>query len=77
MGRPPKPVGTALGAAIRARRSGRQVDAAAELGVSRSTLAEAERGTHAPSLATARALARWLGWSLEDVLDAAERPADG
>lgn len=33
------------------------------------------RGTHRPSADTARALARWLGWTVEQVLEAADQPA--
>ena len=36
-----------------------------------------ERGTHAPSDDTARALARWLGWTAEQVFEAAETPVAG
>lgn len=32
--------------------------------------------THAPSADTARALARWLGWTVEQVFEAAETPAE-
>lgn len=50
-------------------------DAAAILGVSKGTCYKPERGTHGPSTDTARALARWLGWTVEHVLDAAGQPA--
>jgi DNA-binding XRE family transcriptional regulator len=62
-----------LGRAVRARRGERgQVEAGAEAGLPHSTLSRIERGTHRPSVETARALAVWLGWTLEQVLDAAE-----
>lgn len=41
----------------------------------RSTIASIERGSHRPSLDTARTLARWLGLSVEQVVDAADTPA--
>lgn len=75
-GRPPSPPATALGAAVRARRGDiGQVAAAEEIGIPRGTLADVERGAHMPSVATARKLARWLGWSVGQVFDAAEEPA--
>ena len=40
-----------------------------------TTLSRLERGTHSPSAATALALARWLGWSVEEVLVAAATSA--
>ena len=63
---------------MRARRASTSLEAlAAELGVSQPTLSRVERGTHRPSADTARALARWLGWTTDQVLDAAEQPAGG
>ncbi|MBK9649584.1 MAG: helix-turn-helix transcriptional regulator [Deltaproteobacteria bacterium] len=53
----------------------RQQDAADELGVSGGTLSRLERGTHLPSADTALKLARWLGWSMERVMEAAKAPA--
>lgn len=50
-------------------------DIAADLGVSNVTLSRIERGTYEPSLTTAIALAKWLGLSVEQVLDAARSPA--
>lgn len=67
---------TALGVALRDRRGpAGQVATAAAIGIPHTTLSRIERGAHAPSAATARKLARWLGWSVERVLDAAEEPA--
>lgn len=61
---------------MRQRRAGRDgEDAASELGIDRGTLYRLERGTHAPSTTTALALAKWLGWSVEQVLEAAGEPA--
>lgn len=74
--RPPPEPATALGAAIqRQRGAARQEDAAADLELTGTTLSRLERGTHRPSADTARALARWLGWTMEQVLDAADQPA--
>lgn len=73
---PPSPCKDALGYAIREHRgklSQREIEPAT--GIPAATLSRLERGTHAPSVATARALARWLGWTVEQVLDAAEQPA--
>lgn len=78
MPRPPHPPITMLGVALRDRRGERrQEDVVSECGVPRPTLARIERGTHAPSLETARALATWLGWSIEQVIAAAETPVAG
>jgi len=67
---------TALGLALRDQRSGAaQVEVAAQIGIPPATLSRIERGTHKPSVETARALARWLGWTTDQVLDAAETPA--
>ncbi len=71
---PPTPT-TALGAAIQARREGRSsIAAGQELGVTHSTLLRIERGTVRPSADTARSLAAWLGWTMEQVFDAADTP---
>lgn len=76
MGRRSRPVGTQLGKAVRDKRAGRRlVDVAPLIGVSHTTLSTTELGTYTPSIQTARALAAWLGWSMEEVLDAAEHPA--
>jgi DNA-binding XRE family transcriptional regulator len=71
----PKP-SSALATAIQAKRADlRQQDAADVLGVSGGTLSRLERGTHQPSTDTALKLARWLGWSMEQVIEAANAPA--
>jgi DNA-binding XRE family transcriptional regulator len=73
--RPVAPV-TFLGAHVRTQRAGRTQEAvAAEVGLPRATLSSIERGAFRPSYDTARALARWLGWTVEQVMDAADRPA--
>lgn len=46
------------------------------IGIPETTLSRVERGAGRPSYETARALAAWLGWSLERVLEAAESPAE-
>ncbi len=75
MPRPRSGEPTRLGQAIRAQRGEVSLEAiAAELDVSHTTLSRLERGTHRPSAATARTLARRLGWTVEQVLDAAEQP---
>ena len=47
----------------------------AALGVSGPTLSRIERGTHAPSVAMA--LAKWLGWPVEKVIEAAAARVEG
>ncbi|MCA9794002.1 MAG: helix-turn-helix transcriptional regulator [Candidatus Eremiobacteraeota bacterium] len=70
------PPPTRLAQAIRRCREGRpQRDVAPDIGINRSTLARIERGTHQPSAATALKLAPWLGWTVEQVLRAAQEPA--
>jgi DNA-binding XRE family transcriptional regulator len=62
-----------LGVAIRERRGNQgQVAAGIEAGVAHTTLSRLERGTHRPSADTARKLANWLGWTVEEVLVAAD-----
>ena len=48
---------------------------ALELGIDRGTYYRLERGDHQPSYATARALAAWLGWTTDQVMEAAEKTA--
>lgn len=75
---PSKPVTTALGVAIRDQRAGRSQRGIADaVGVPAATLSRLERGTHRPSADTARKLATWLGWTVEQVLDAADQPVAG
>lgn len=67
---------TALGAHLVQVRAARSLEVvAAEVGVAFITLSRLERGTHAPSLATALKLAKWLGWTVEQVVEAAGRAA--
>ena len=76
MPRLPATPSTRLGQAMQARRgetTGDQV--AAELGITSATYYRTEAGRTVPTTATARALAPWLGWTLEAVLDAAEATA--
>ncbi len=76
MGRRPSPPKTALGAAMRARRGDATGLAAAEVvGLGEDHWYRLERGQHRPNTDTARKLAAWLGWTVEQVLDAAEAPA--
>lgn len=75
MARPQHPATTRLGLAVREHRSGRgQVATADEAGVHHTTLSHLERGTHHPTADTARKLAAWLGWTVEQVLVAADAP---
>lgn len=58
---------------VRSRRGAiRQVDLAAQLGLSQRALSRVEQGA-VPQAATAQKLARWLGMSTSAVLDAATR----
>ena len=47
---------------------------AAEMGLTYHAISGLERGRSGPSGATALKLARWLGWTVEDVLIAATKP---
>lgn len=60
------------------RRRGKtsQRQTAEEVGLPFATLSRIERGTHLPSVQTAMALARWLGWSVEQVMEAAGTPVE-
>jgi transcriptional regulator with XRE-family HTH domain len=72
MPRPSAPPRTRLGAEIRARRGAcDQEQQAAVLCLSRPTLSRLERGTTRPTYDTALKLTQWLGWSIEQVMDAA------
>lgn len=76
MPRPRSALSTALGATLVAKRGGASLEAVAvEVGVPYTTLSRVERGTHAPSIATALKLAKWLGWTVEQVVEAAAQPA--
>lgn len=77
VGRKPLPPATALSVALQNRRgTSTQREAAKVMGVHHATLARIERGTHRPSADTAVALAKWLGWSVEAVLEAAKTPVE-
>lgn len=76
MARPDPLPSTALGVAIQAKRAGMtQESAALALGLSGVTLSRLERGAHRPTADTAVVLAKWLGWSVEQVIEAAKEPA--
>ena len=51
-------------------------DIAKALGITDVTLSRLERGIHRPSADTARKLAAWLAWTMEQVLDAADTPVE-
>jgi len=77
MSRPPSaPVPTTpLGVALIARRDGRSGrDAAAEIGIDQGVLSRLERGERDPSIQTTLKLARWLGWTAEQVIEGARVP---
>lgn len=75
MPRPPPTPSTVLGRAIQERRVGRtSAEVAPEIGVDFSTLLRFERGTHRPSYDTAVKLAAWLGWTTDQVMQAAAQP---
>lgn len=68
---------TRLGTAIRAHRGDSSLRSVSDsAGIPWATLARIERGQNGPTYDTARALAAWLGWTLEQVFEAAEQPAD-
>lgn len=69
------PPTTNLSAAMRRRRATRfAATAATELGISSSTYFKIEEAQRKPSPSTALALARWLGWTMEQVYEAANTP---
>lgn len=64
---------TALAAAIQAKRGNAKLrDIADESGLSWATLARLERGGGVQKIATRVAVARWLGWTEEQIADAAK-----
>jgi transcriptional regulator with XRE-family HTH domain len=76
MPRPPATPATALGAEIQRRRDATDLRVLGdELGVSNSTLSRIERGTNRPTYDTAVKLGAWLGWTTDQVMEAAARPA--
>lgn len=76
MPRPTPPPTTALAVALRARRGDQSQEEGSEVaGLPRGTLSRLERGTHRPTYDTAVKLAAWLGWTVEQVMDAASHPA--
>ena len=77
MSRPSKPTITRLGQALRKKRDHLStVGAGDQCGVPGSTLTKIERGAHRPSYDTALKLARWLGWTVEQVMEAAGEAAE-
>lgn len=66
---------TYLGRCLVKRRGDRTlVNVARDLGVSYVCLARIELAARKPSPSTALALARWLGWTMEQVYEAANTP---
>lgn len=62
---------TALAAVIQAKRGTSKLrDIADEAGLSWATLARLERGGGVQKIATRLAVARWLGWTEEQVIEA-------
>ena len=62
---------TALAAAIQAKRGTSKLrDIADEAGLSWATLARLERGGGVQKIATRSAVARWLGWTEDQVIEA-------
>lgn len=65
---PSKKPTTALGYALRNSRDGRSQDyVSAKLGLTGATFSRIERGLNQPTYDTAVAIAKWLGWTIEDV----------
>lgn len=70
--RGPSPPRTALGVALRRRRAGRTgIEVASDLEIDHDHYYRLERGTHRPSYDTAVKLAAWLGWTTDQVMQAA------
>lgn len=75
MPRPRTAPKTQLGLALIERRGDASLFAVeAETGLTYTTLSRLERGAHRPSADTALKLARWLGWTMEEVMAAADQP---
>lgn len=80
MGRRPATLmpATQLGLAMTKRRGHQQQrDVARELGTTDATISRIERGLNVPTPDLALGLARWLGWTMEQVYEAARQPAEG
>lgn len=74
MGRPPQTPVTTLGLAMREHRGSRPGhEVCKDIGIDSGMYHRLEAGKRGPSAPTARALARWLGWTTDQVLDAAEQ----
>lgn len=77
MPRLPLPPKTRLGAAIRTAREGKTAQEVAEsIGLTQSLLSRLEQGKNQPTTETALILARWLGWTMEQVVEAAKTPIE-
>lgn len=77
MARPTSPVTTRLGQSIRAHRAPlSQEEAGGVCGIPAGTMSRVERGVHRPDTDTVVKLARWLGWTMEEVVAAASQPPD-
>lgn len=78
MPKPPTTPKTALGVAMQARRAGATVPAAAaEIGLSAPGYYRLEAGSRRPDTDSTVKLARWLGWTAEQVIEGARVPAEG
>ena len=68
---------TVLAAAIQAKRGNSKLrDIADEAGISWATLARLERGGGVQKIATRSAVARWLGWTEEQVIEAVKTASE-
>lgn len=76
MSRAPAVPQTRLGAVVQRQRGTRSLQAVErEIGIPNTTLSRIERGGR-PSYDTALTLARWLGWTVEQVMEAAAAPVE-
>ena len=76
MPRPRTAPDTKLGVTLVERRGERTLkEAANEAGIEESTFSRAERGVGRPTYETAVKLAAWLGWTTDQVMEAATMPA--
>jgi transcriptional regulator with XRE-family HTH domain len=67
------PTRTRLGVALRDRRGARSLRVvAAEVSLSRATLGRIESGAVVPSADNLQACAKWLGWTMEQALEASK-----
>lgn len=75
MPRPSRPATSCLGVELRRKRGDAGLrETATALGLSWSGLSLIEHGARKPSIRSTLVLARWLGWTADEVLAAVDMP---